>query len=138
MAKVIRLDNMAATKVGSLIKSVQFDADTENGTLVEVGKLLAGEREIHEVDDFTAGSGKYVGIVCTPEIDKTKDDALITDFTNKAGEVGRVFILHKGDFYSIAGESAGADVDIDGDMKSVFQGVELASDGLSYNVYEVQ
>jgi len=143
MAKVIRLDRLAATKVGSLIRSGKyFDAsdnlaDVENGTLVEVEKIMVGEREIHKFTPFTEGAGKNVGIVCTPEIDKTKDNALISDFVNKADDTIRVFILQKADTYSIGNEGSGVDVDIDGSLIAEYQATEHVM-GIDYNVYEVK
>lgn len=143
MAKVIRLDNMSATKDGSLIKSAQYIKNNkatkiENGELVEVGDLLPGEREIHEVSEFTEGNGKNVGIVCTPEIDKTKDRTPVTDFINQAGDTIRVMLLHKGDIFSIGNTSTpGADIDIDGTMVAKFQGTEVVM-SITYNVYEVK
>lgn len=143
MAKVVRLDNLAATKVGSLIKSAKYfngsdNEKIENGELVEIGKLLADEREIHEATVFTEGSGKYVGLVCTPEIDKTKDSTLVSDFVNEANETIRVFILQKGDIFSIANETfGGVDKYIDGTLVAEFQGTEVEG-VLTYNVYEVK
>lgn len=144
MAKVVRLDNMAATKVPSLIKSAKYmesDVATaiENGELVTIGALVDGEREIHEATAPVSGDTN-IGIVCTPELLYNQNgvaDGDLANYTNKADAVIRVMILQKGDIFSIAGESTSADKDVDGEVVAKFMGTEVAG-RYTYNVYEVQ
>lgn len=144
MAKVVRLDNMAATKVPSLIKSAKYmesDVATaiENGELVTVGALVDGEREIHKAT-APVGGDTNIGIVCTPELLYNQNgvaDGDLANYTNEANAVIRVMILQKGDIFSIAGESTSADKDVDGEVVAKFMGTEVAG-RYTYNVYEVQ
>ena len=144
MAKVVRLDNMAATKVPSLIKSAKYmesDVATaiENGELVTVGALVDGEREIHEATAPVSGDTN-IGIVCTPALLYNQNgvaDGDLANYTNEADAVIRVMILQKGDIFSIAGESTSADKDVDGEVVAKFMGTEVAG-RYTYNVYEVQ
>lgn len=144
MAKVVRLDNMAATKVPSLIKSAKYmesDVATaiENGELVTIGALVDGEREIHEATAPVSGDTN-IGIVCTPELLYNQNgvaDGDLANYTNEADAVIRVMILQKGDIFSIAGESTSADKDVDGEVVAKFMGTEVAG-RYTYNVYEVQ
>jgi len=143
MAKVVRLDNMAATKVPSLIKSAKYmesDVATaiENGELVTVGALVDGEREIHAATAPVSGDTN-IGIVCTPELLYNQNgvaDGDLANYTNEADAVIRVMILQKGDIFSIAGESTSADKDVDGEVVAKFMGTEVAG-RYTYNVYEV-
>ena len=144
MAKVVRLDNMAATKVPSLIKSAKYMVSNvataiENGELVTVGALVDGEREIHEATAPVSGDTN-IGIVCTPELLYNQNgvaDGDLANYTNEADAVIRVMILQKGDIFSIAGESTSADKDVDGEVVAKFMGTEVAG-RYTYNVYEVQ
>ena len=133
MAKVVRIDNCAFTKNPSLIKSAKFDGAIENGTLVFVGGLMEGEREVHEIT--TDGEG-MVGIVCTPEVEyDEKGYHGLETFTNREGDVVRVGILHKGDIFSVT-EVDAEDITM-GDV--VAKHIETDVVGrLTYQVFEVQ
>jgi len=141
MAKFVRLDNMAATKVPSLLKSAKyFESDVataiENGELVTIGELVTGEREIHKATEPVSGD-TYIGLVCTPEVEYDEKGYHDLDtFANDADEVIRVAMLQKGDIFSIANEGAGADKEVDGEIVAKFMGAEV-SGRFTYNVYEV-
>jgi hypothetical protein len=141
MAKFVRLDNMAATKTPSLLKSAKyFVADVataiENGELVTIGEFVDGEREIHEATAPVSGD-TYIGLVCTPEVEYDEKGYHDLDtFANGADEVIRVAMLQKGDIFSIANEGAGADKTVDGEVVAKFMGAEV-SGRFTYNVYEV-
>lgn len=141
MAKFVRTDNMAATKVPSLIKSAKFYVDDvatkiENGELVTIGALINGEREIHKAT-APVGEDMYIGLVCTPELQyEEKGYHGVDTFENAADKVLRVFILQKGDIFSIGNEGAGADKTA-GALTTKFLGTET-SGRFTYNVYEVQ
>ena len=74
MAKFVRLDVMSGNKDNTQVKSAMYydgsdaPAAVENGTIVAIGGLLDGERELHKVVDAT-GTDAYVGIVTTPEVE---------------------------------------------------------------------
>ncbi len=142
MAKIVRLDNVAATKVPSLLKSAKYmvsdvATEVENGVLVAVGKLVDGEREIHKATEATSGD-ENVGIVCTPELiydERGVGDADLANFKNEADAPIRVAILQRGDIFSVANEGVGSDKEV-GLLTAVFMGTETVG-RYTYNVYEV-
>lgn len=109
MAKcIIRLDNVAFTNNTALIKSAKYFVSTtetaiQNGMMVAVGELVAGEREVHKVTTPVATS-TYYGMVCTPEVmyDEKKQ---MDEFENAAGAVIRVGMFQKGDIFSATVEA---------------------------------
>ena len=108
MAKaIVRLDNVAFTKNPALIKSAKYLVSTtataiQNGQMVAIGGLIAGEREVHAVTTPTATT-TYFGMVCTPEVmyDETKK---MDEFENLADAVIRVGCFQKGDIFSVTVE----------------------------------
>jgi len=108
---ILRLDDVQATYDFAHIRSGLFYdgnnalADVDNGTPVNVGVLLDGERELHKL---TAASDttKLVGIVSTPELDSTAlvNTSDLSEFYNKAGRACRVHLLHDGDQFSLSAE----------------------------------
>lgn len=130
MKTIVRLDNVAATKVPALIKSAKYmgSGDTataiENGMFVAIGGLMDGEREVH-VATTPAADSAYFGIVTTPEVEycETGYHGLDT-FENKADDVIRVMILQKGDIYSVTAEgfdtvpTVGKFVELQADVKA--------------------
>lgn len=102
---VARTDNMSATKDGSLLRSVKFfvgttETEIDNGMVVKIGDLLAGERELRKATapavDTPIGE---VGLVASPEylVDERKRN--FTDFTNEAGDPIRIYKFHSGDTF---------------------------------------
>lgn len=142
MAKIVRLDNVAATANGSLLKSAKYFEDSvataiENGEIVDVEVLVDGEREIHKAVKAETSSTN-VGIVCTPEVIYDQSgvgDSDLANFTNAADDVIRVALLTQGDIFSIAGEASGTDKTF-GNITAKFLGTEKVGRH-TYNVYEV-
>lgn len=116
---IVRLDNVAATKNPSLIKSAKYvnneekPAAIDNGNFVEILGLYereikgntVGEREIH-VATTPKASSTYFGLVCTPELmyeQKGAED--LAQFFNEEDEPIRVIILQMGDIYSATAEA---------------------------------
>lgn len=133
--KIVRLDVMAATKDDSLVKSAKYTGAIQNGEIVELGKLVSGEREIFEAKAATEDSA-VVGIVCTPEViyDQTGvGDRDLSNFINADGDIIRVDILTVGDTFSIANEGVGADKEY-ANITAEFQGTEKVG-RYTYNVY---
>lgn len=146
MAKnmIVRLDNMAGTKVGSLVKSVKYYnssdavAEVQNGAFVAVGELLAGEREVHKAVDATT-TDENVGIVCNPEVIYDQSglgDSDLANYINGADEIIRVMMIHEGDIFSIANETAEGANKVFGALTAKFLGTEK-SGHYTYNCYEV-
>lgn len=136
MSKFVRIDNCAFTKVPSLIKSAVADEDIENGTLVAVGKLKSGEREIHEYAT-PEETDTLIGVVCTPEVEyDEKGYKGIDTFINKKGDAIRIGILQKGDILSIGNDTTTTDITA-GTIKAEYQATEI-SGRFSYKVLEVK
>ena len=141
--KIVRLDNVAATKVPSLLKSAKYMVSdvakaVENGELVAIGELVTGEREIHKATDPTSAD-ELIGIVCTPEViydESGIGDKDLANFKNEADAVIRVAILQKGDIFSIANDSVSADKEVASTVVAKFMGTEVCG-RYTYNVYEV-
>ncbi len=108
MAKkaIIRLDNVSATHDGSLLKSVKLTDELQNGSVVEIGGLVTGEREIHSTAKPKVDS-TYFGILCTPELmyDEKKQ---MDEFVNVVDKPARAFIPTKGDIFSATAEAFSA------------------------------
>lgn len=115
---VIRLDNIMATHDGSLLKSVRISEELQNGSVVEIGGLVEGEREIHETAVPKVDS-KYFGILCTPELMYDEKKA-IDEFVNVTEKPARAFIPHLGDIFSLTAEGFNT-------VPKVGQFVELAA-----------
>lgn len=100
---IIRLDNVAATKDGTLLKSVKLSSELQNGSVVAIGGLATGEREIHSATTPTV-STTYYGILCTPELmyDEKKQ---MDEFINVVDKPARAFIPTKGDIFSATVEA---------------------------------
>ena len=143
MAKFVRTDNCAFTKVPSLLKSAKFmggDGATataiENGELVAIRALMDGEREVHVAVTPTE-TDTVIGVVCTPEVEYDEKGYHDLDtFTNKVGEVIRVGILQKADIYSVGNDTNTADI-----KAGVVTAKHIATEKagrFTYQVYEVQ
>lgn len=143
MAKFVRTDNCAFTKVPSLLKSAKYmgtDGETataiENGELVAIRALMDGEREIH-VAVKPEETDTVIGVVCTPEVEYNEKGYHDLDtFTNEAGAVIRVGVLQKADIYSVGNDTNTSDVEA-GTVTAKHIATETAG-RFTYQVYEVQ
>lgn len=103
----VRTDNMSATKDGSLLRSVKYFVGStptaiNNGMVVKIEGLIAGEREIRKATAPSANTPiSEVGLVASPEylVDERKRN--LTDFTNEADEAARVYKFHSGDAFGV-------------------------------------
>lgn len=143
MAKFVRLDVMSGNKDNTQVKSAMYydgsdaPAAVENGTIVAIGGLLDGERELHKVVDAT-GTDAYVGIVTTPEVEYSeKGYHGIDTFANVAGEPVRVHVLHAGDIFSIGNSTDTVDMDCGANLVAKWIQTETVGRH-TYQVFEVQ
>lgn len=143
MAKrFIRLDVMSGNKDNTQVKSAKYFKDdavapVENGTIVAIGGLLDGEREIHKVTDVTAES-TYVGIVSTPEVEyEERGNRGIETFANEADATVRVHVLHEGDIFSIANLDSKEDLACGAKLVAKHIQTEVVG-RFTYEVFEVQ
>lgn len=112
---VYNSDNVSATTDGSLIVSMKYmgsgSAATaiDNGNIVLVGELMAGEKQIHKATTPAANSPRaQLAIVTTVEEDKKavlKSDTNLEKYTNEAGKTLRGFRFHTGDTFSVSAEA---------------------------------
>lgn len=108
---VVRTDNLMGTDVSTYLDSVRFYngsnelAAIENGNVVLVGDLLAGEREVHKATPVAANSDlKKVALVANPEVLYDERKRGLDQYINEAGKAVRVYYLHSGDEFGITAE----------------------------------
>ena len=106
---VVRTDKLMGTDVRSMLESVKYmgadgatPTEIENGNVLKVGALLAGEREI-KVGSAVAASDELddIVLVASPEVlydERVRD---LDQFINKAGRIVRGYHLHSGDIFSV-------------------------------------
>lgn len=142
--KVIRLDVMSGNRDNTQVKSGRYYKDdakaaVENGTIVAIGALDDGEREIHKVTDVTE-TDTFVGIISTPEViydERGVGDRDLSKFVNEVGEPVRVHVLHAGDVFSIANVDSTEDLACGANLVAKHIQTEVCG-RYTYQVYEVQ
>lgn len=141
--KFLRKDNMSSIRDLSQIKSAKYfdendqPAAIENGTIVDIGDLITGEREVHKVTAVTSSS-KYVGIVSTPELEYDERGYHGVDtFINEAGAIIRVDVLHVGDIFTLGNVSATTDIAAGANLVAEHQATETIG-RYAGQVYEVK
>lgn len=110
---IVRLDNLTGTTDGAKIVSAKFydanntEAAIENGNVVSISDTLL-DREVYKVVAPTADDTRdTIGLVASVEMikDAVTNHYDLADFTNKAGEVIRVYSLEKGDEFSVTAKA---------------------------------
>jgi hypothetical protein len=98
---IVRLDKMQASYNGNL-ESVVHNADLKNGSVIVLGDLVAGEREIKQVVVPTSvlAGAESVLLVAAPEMDYDPRKQL-KDFVNPANEAVRAYHLTRGDIFTV-------------------------------------
>lgn len=103
MAKgVFIAENMASTKLGSLLRSAKQSTAIENGAIVKLGALVSGEQELYTSAAIAAATDVIylvdgVELVASEETTKGLDD-----FENVANKAYRVRKPIVGDRFSIS------------------------------------
>ena len=103
MAKGIFIaENMASTKVGSLLRSAKQATAIENGALVKLGALVTGETDLYQAGAITAVTDTAyfvdgVELIADEQLTKGLDD-----FENPANKPFRVRKPMVGDRFSIS------------------------------------
>lgn len=99
---MFRSDAMAGTVMGQYLVSLRMSAEMDNGMLVGVGALEAGEREVKAVKAIAAETKiNEIAVLGTEEVDKAKTFDTVGEFTNEAGTIARGYVLHAGDAYAV-------------------------------------
>ena len=110
---VFRCDNMPGTDQRTMIASVLVkdsngnNIDVENGTIVEIGGLVAGEHDLYTATLATSQSNvKKCAVIGTPEVLYTDlyNEKNLDAFTNKAGTPATAYLLAHGGIFSVTKE----------------------------------
>ena len=112
MAKyaVVTRERMTSESVSAARLSAKYlpsDVETaiENGNVVKLEGLVAGEREIYKAVTPAADTElKAIGLVTTPEVMADERKKNLEDFRNEAGEEITVDKLFSGDIFSLTAE----------------------------------
>ena len=108
----VRTDNMSGTRVEKDLVSLKINSDIENGTILKVGGLVAGERELRVATIPAVGDALAdLAVAATPEVVKDKANYNISDFTNKANEAIRGYRLTSKSVFSVTKEAFAAGQD---------------------------
>lgn len=108
---IVRTDLMSGTTQPADLVSVRYqssdvDAPIENGNIVKVGKLLAGERNI-----FVATAPEKdtsltdLALIATPEVLNDERKRGLGEFRNEAGENSRGYFLRSKNIFSVTKEA---------------------------------
>lgn len=112
---VVRTDNMFGTDVraglvsikyivttGSGSSAVKTEAAIQNGNVLKVGALMAGEREIFEGTAPAANDAlSDIVLIASPEVMYDERKHNLDEFINEVGKPCRGYRLHKGDIFSV-------------------------------------
>lgn len=131
---VVRTDNMQGTDVrAGLVSARYMGADgakataIDNGNVVLITELEAGEREIYVATDVAAESDlKKVVLVASPEMMYGEGKYDLRNFTNEAGDILRGYHIHEGDSFSVTKEAlAGLEAPAKGNAVELAAGTKL-------------
>lgn len=104
---VVRTDNMFGTDVRAGLVSIKYivgGAETaiENGNVLKVGALMAGEREIFAGAAPAANDAlNEIVLIASPEVMYDERKRNLDEFINEAGKPCRGYRLHNGDIFSV-------------------------------------
>lgn len=105
---MFRSDNMEATTDGKFLVSLYVSSENgiDNGNVVKVGKLKAGEREVREYSTPAAGTALAdIAILGSEEVMKDKKYNTVGDFYNAKDTVARGYKLVSGDLFAVTAEA---------------------------------
>ena len=99
---MFRSDAMAGTTLGQYLVSLRVANEIDNGMLVAVGSLEAGQREVKAMAAITADTKVgAIAVLGSEEVDKEASFDTVGGFTNKVGTIARGYILHDGGAYAV-------------------------------------
>jgi len=110
---VVRTDNLTGTDVRAMLTSVKYmgaDGQTpteiENGSVLKVGTLMEGEREIYVGEVPAANDAlKDIVLVATPEVMYDERKRNLDEYINEANVACRGYRFHNGDIFSVTKEA---------------------------------
>jgi len=105
----VRTDNMSGTRVEKDLVSLKINSDIENGTILKVGALVTGERELRVATVPAVGDALAdLALAATPEVIKDKEHYAINEFINKANEPIRGYRLTSKSVFAVTKEAFAA------------------------------
>ena len=113
---ICNLDRMSGTEDSTLLVSLKYfnasdkEAAIENGSIVKIGDLLDGQREVRKAVTPTASDEiKDLVLVANPEViyDESRYHGL-EEYINEAGKVIRGYRFHSNDTFSVTKEAFSA------------------------------
>lgn len=135
MAKhaVVRTDLVHGSDVRAELMSVKFvnsegvAAEIENGNVVCVGGLMAGEREIFTATAPAADTAiNKIALIASVEVMYDERKKNLDEFINEAGKACRAYRLHSGMIFSVTKEALdGAATPAVGDIVELKAGTKL-------------
>lgn len=108
---MFRSDNMEGTTDGKFLVSLYISTDSglDNGNVVKVGNLKAGEREVREYATPAATDALGdIAILGSEEVIKDKKYNTVGDFYNVKGSVARGYKLVPGDLFAVTADALSA------------------------------
>ena len=137
---VVRTDNMYGTDVRAGLVSVKYIVETtvddetvkteteiENGSVLKLGALMDGEREVYEGSDVDADTAiEEVVLIASPEVEYDERLRNLDEFINHVGKPCRGYRLHSGDIFSVTKKAlVGLDAPEKGNVVELKAGTKL-------------
>lgn len=101
---VIRLDKIAGTH----LESIQAPEELKNGFFLQLGALVAGEKELRTATSVVDNTKGGIVLHATPEVDPDPRKAGLKHFAVATGEHGRGYRLTEGDIITLTVDLFGA------------------------------
>lgn len=102
MAKaIVNLDYLKSVYVGRIF-NVMADSEIEQGSLVAIGDLVDGEREIYNAAAVANATAEKVALIASDEVDYDPRKAMWEDFTNEANYPAKAYELNENDEFTIS------------------------------------
>lgn len=102
---VMDSSNLHGTRTASKHKNVKISVDLDNGNIVKMGALAAGEMEAFEAEMPAADTPlTELVILKAPEVEKDQRLKSLGDFYNRAGKIVRGYMLESGDQFRLTKE----------------------------------
>lgn len=131
---VVRTDNMYGTDVRAALVSIKYmgeDGATptaiKNGSVLKVGALMEGEREIYVGSAVAADDNiNDVVLIASPEVMYDERKRNLNEYINEKDKICRGYRFHSGDIFSVTKDAlAGAATPAVGDVVELAAGTKL-------------
>ena len=96
---------MSGSVLASKLVNVKLSADVDNGNIVAIGALAAGESEAFAASKPAANTPiSKLALIKSPELMKDERLKNLGDFYNKAGSIVRGYLFESGDEFRLTAE----------------------------------